>query len=127
MDDGKSEDITGSCNDESAELQNWWASSENDSKNGEDISTTFNMYTEAVPVQYNEKNDAPALEKTDAASDEDFKTYLKSIKSVTVNGTSYAASGRRAVKLINEDGSLDLTKDAFKDEKTRRCILQSPS
>ncbi len=82
-----------------------------------DISTTFNMYTEAVPVQYNEKNDAPALEKTDAASDEDFKTYLKSIKSVTVNGTSYAASGRRAVKLINEDGSLDLTKDAFKDKK----------
>ena len=49
-----------------------------------DISTTFNMYTEAVPAQYNEKNDAPALEKTDAASDEDFKTYLKSIKSVTV-------------------------------------------
>lgn len=34
-----------------------------------------------------------------------------------MNGTSYAASGRRAVKLINEDGSLDLTKDAFKDKK----------
>ena len=82
-----------------------------------DISTTFNMYTEAVPAQYNEKNDAPALEKTDAASDEDFNTYLKSIQSVTVNGTSYAASGRGAVKLIQEDGSLDLTQAAFKDAK----------
>ena len=80
-----------------------------------DISTTFNMYTEAVPAQYNEKNDAPALEKTDAASDEDFKTYLKSIQSVTVNGKSYAASGRGAVKLIQEDGSLDTTQAAFKD------------
>ena len=57
-----------------------------------DISTTFNMYTEAVPAQYNKKNDAPALEKTEDASDEDFKTYLKSIKSVIVNGTSYAAN-----------------------------------
>ena len=82
-----------------------------------DISTTFNMYTEAVPAQYNEKNDAPALEKTDAASDEDFNTYLKSIQSVTVNGTSYVASGRGAVKLIQEDGSLDLTQAAFKDAK----------
>ena len=61
-----------------------------------DISTTFNMYTEVVPVQYNEKNDAPALEKTDAASDEDFKTYLKSIKSVTVNGTSYASKWKKS-------------------------------
>ena len=82
-----------------------------------DISTTFNMYTEAVPAQYNEKNDAPALEKTEATSDEDFNTYLKSIQSVTVNGTSYAASGRGAVKLIQEDGSLDLTQAAFKDAK----------
>ena len=82
-----------------------------------DISTTFNMYTEAVTAQYNEKNDAPALEKTDAASDEDFNSYLKSIKSVIVNGTSYAAKGKGAAKLIREDGSLDLTQAAFKDAK----------
>ena len=82
-----------------------------------DISTTFNMYTEAVPAQYNGKNDAPALEKSETASDEDFNTYLKSIKSVIVNGTSYAANGKGAVKLIQEDGSLDLTQAAFKDAK----------
>ena len=82
-----------------------------------DISTTFNMYTEAVPAQYNGKNDDPALEKSETASDEDFNTYLKSIKSVIVNGTSYAANGKGAVKLIQEDGSLDLTQAAFKDAK----------
>lgn len=81
------------------------------------ISTTFNAYTETMPVKYNEDNKAPAIVKNDNVTEEEFKTYLEKIKSVTVNGKEYAASGKKAVKLITEDGKLDLTQDAFKDAK----------
>ena len=81
------------------------------------ISTTFNAYTETMPVKYNEDNKAPAVVKNDDVNEEEFQTYLKSINSVTVNGKEYAASGEKAVKLITEDGKLDLTQDAFKDAK----------
>ena len=50
-------------------------------------------------------------------TEEEFQTYLENIKSVTVNGKEYAASGKREVKLITKDGKLDLTQDAFKDAK----------
>lgn len=81
------------------------------------ISTTFNAYTETMPVKYNEDNKAPAVVKNDDVNEEEFQTYLKNINSVTVNGKEYAASGEKAVKLITEDGKLDLTQDAFKDAK----------
>ena len=81
------------------------------------ISTTFNAYTETMPVKYNEDNKAPAVVKNDDVNEEEFQTYLKSINSVTVNGKEYAASREKAVKLITEDGKLDLTQDAFKDAK----------
>ena len=81
------------------------------------ISTTFNAYTETMPVKYNEDNKEPAVVKNDNVTEEEFKTYLERIKSVTVNGKEYVASGKRAVKLITEDGKLDLTQDAFKDAK----------
>ena len=81
------------------------------------ISTTFNAYTETMPVKYNEDNKAPAVVKNDDVNEEEFQTYLKSINSVTVNGKEYAASGEKAVKLITKDGKLDLTQDAFKDAK----------
>ena len=81
------------------------------------ISTTFNAYTETMPVKYNEDNKEPAVVKNDNINEEEFQTYLKNINSVTVNGKEYAASGKRAVKLITEDGKLDLTQDAFKDAK----------
>ncbi len=59
----------------------------------------------------------PAVVKNDNVDEEEFQTYLKNITSVTVNGKEYAASGKKAVKLITEDGKLDLTQDAFKDAK----------
>lgn len=81
------------------------------------ISTTFNAYTETMPVKYNEDNKAPAVVKNDDVNEEEFQTYLKSINSVTVNGKEYAASGKKAVKLIKEDGKLDLEQNVFKDAK----------
>ena len=81
------------------------------------ISTTFNVYTETTPVKYNENDKDPAVVKADGVDEEEFQTYLKNIPSVTVNGKEYAASGKKAVKLITEDGKLDLSQDAFKDAK----------
>ena len=81
------------------------------------ISTTFNAYTETMPAKYNENDKDPAVVKADGVDEEEFQTYLKNITSVTVNGKEYAASGKKAVKLITEDGKLDLSKDAFKDAK----------
>lgn len=81
------------------------------------ISTIFNVYTETMPVKYNEDDKNPAVVKNDNVEEEEFQTYLKNITSVTVNGKEYAASGKKAVKLITEDGKLDLSQDAFKDAK----------
>ena len=81
------------------------------------ISTIFNVYTETMPVKYNEDDKNPAVVKNDDVEEEEFQTYLKNITSVTVNGKEYAASGKKAVKLIKEDGKLDLEQDVFKDAK----------
>ena len=80
------------------------------------ISAIFNVYTETMPVKYNEDDKNPAVVKNDNV-EEEFQTYLKNITSVTVNGKEYAASGKKAVKLIKEDGTLDLEQDVFKDAK----------
>ena len=81
------------------------------------ISTIFNVYTETMPAKYNEDDKNPAVVKNDNVEEEEFQTYLKNITSVTVNGKEYAASGKKAVKLIKEDGKLDLEQDVFKDAK----------
>ena len=86
-------------------------------KNYAPISTIFNVYTETMPVKYNEDDKNPAVVKNDNVEEEEFQTYLKNITSVTVNGKEYAASGKKAVKLIKEDGKLDLEQDVFKDAK----------
>ena len=81
------------------------------------ISTTFNLYTEAIPAKYNEDGKEPALEKAEDENTDEYQAYLKNIQSVTVNGKTYAASEKGAVKLIKEDGKLDLKQDAFKGAK----------
>lgn len=77
-------------------------------KNGKyaDLSADFILYTEEMPAAFNEDATTPGLLKNGDATDEEFADYLKNITSVTVNGKAYAASGRGAVVLFNEDGSL---------------------
>ena len=70
-----------------------------------------------MPAKYNENDKDPAVVKADGVDEEEFQTYLKNITSATVNGKEYAASGKKAVKLITEDGKLDLSQEAFKDAK----------
>lgn len=71
------------------------------------FSTTFELQTNAVVATYDAENGK--LVKTKDATDEQFANYLSNITSVTVGDTTYNASGRGAVKIIKEDGSIDFS------------------
>lgn len=69
-----------------------------------DMSADFMLQTEDMPATYNAEK--TALVTADGFKAEDLQEYVKSITSVSVNGTSYAASGRGATVIVNEDGSI---------------------
>ena len=70
------------------------------------ISVGFEVYAETIPASYNENAEKPGLTKAAGSTDAEFADYIKNITSVSVNGKSYAASGRGAVKLFHDDGTL---------------------
>lgn len=70
------------------------------------ISFGFEVYAETMPAAYNENSEKPGLTKATGATDAEFADYIKNITSVSVNGKPYAVSGRNAVKLFNDDGTL---------------------
>lgn len=78
-----------------------------------DLTTDFELTTEAVPVVFN--NESAALVAAEGYAAEDVTSYVKKIESVTVDGTEYAATGKRAVKIIKEDGTIDTTAAPFKN------------
>lgn len=87
-------------------------------KNGKyaDITTEFELYTEAMPAAYDV--DKKALVKTADAADEEFADYIKNITSVNVNGTDYKATGRGATVIINGDGSIKTDAAPFAEGDT---------
>ena len=85
-----------------------------------DISADFTLTTEVTPIIY--ERDQKALVPADGYSADDLAAYVKSIESVTVDGTSYQASGRGAVKIIKEDGSIDATAKPFANAKDGRVF-----
>lgn len=80
-----------------------------------DITTTFTLTTDATPITYD--SEKASLVTADGYTADDLAAYVKSIESVSVDGTSYAASGKGAVKIIKEDGSIDATAKPFADAK----------
>lgn len=90
-----------------------------------DMTTTFILSVDSAPASYNNDNENPAITKNADASDEDFADYINSITSVSVNGKSYAASGRRATKLINTDGTLITEAAAFTDGTSFDIVVTS--
>ncbi|WP_368200991.1 penicillin-binding Tp47 domain C-containing protein [Agathobacter rectalis] len=77
------------------------------------ITTTFELYAEAVSAAYNNDATAPKLVVADGASAAQFADFIGKIKSVNVNGKAYPATGKGAVKLIKEDGTIDTTQAPF--------------
>ena len=78
-----------------------------------DLTTDFELTTEAVPVVFN--SESAALVAAEGYAAEDVTSYVKNIESVTVDGKEYAATGKRAVKIIKEDGTIDTTAAPFKN------------
>lgn len=69
-----------------------------------DSNTSFVLSTNAQPVIV----EGNKLVKAAGASDEEFANFMKNITSVKVDEASYAASGKRSVKIIDSDGSINL-------------------
>lgn len=74
-------------------------------------STTFELQISAMPAAYQASNLRVA--GADGASTEELNSFLSNVSSVTVNGESYAASGRGSVAVINSKGFVDLTASPF--------------
>lgn len=77
------------------------------------ITTTFELYADAISAAYNNDATAPKLVVADGATAAQFADFIGKIKSVNVNGKDYPATGKGAVKLIKEDGTIDTTQAPF--------------
>lgn len=77
------------------------------------ITTTFELYADTVSAAYNNDTTAPKLVKAEGATDAQFADFIRKIKSVNVNGRDYPATGKGAVKIIKEDGTIDTTQAPF--------------
>lgn len=75
-------------------------------KNGKyaSVSGTFTLTTDKMPAAY----ENGAIVKAKDASDEDYKDFMSKISKITVNEKAYNASGRGAVKIVKEDGTIDM-------------------
>ncbi len=72
------------------------------------IKVSFVVKTEVMPASYDTENRklVPATDITE----EQFAAYVKAISKVKIGETEYAASGRGAVQIVKEDGTLDFSK-----------------
>ena len=55
-----------------------------------------------MPVQFDGEKLVPA----ENVSQDDFDAFIRNISAVTVDETTYSATGKRGLKLINEDGTI---------------------
>ena len=87
------------------------------------VEVSFVLSTSNVPVQVQANEDGSyQLAATENVSENQVKAYVKSITAVKVGDTTYAATGRGVVKIIKDDGTIDLSAKAngkyiFESEK----------
>lgn len=89
------------------------------------VSTKFELIADAIPAAYNDDADTPKLVMAKDASAAQFADYIGKITNVNVNGKDYAASGRGAVKIIKEDGTIDTTAAAFAEGASFDIIVSA--
>ena len=80
------------------------------------VSATFTAPTDTVMASYDEYEG-----KLVAAADitaEQFVAFTKTVSKVKIGDQEYAASGKGAVKIVQEDGTLDYSKTAVNDGDT---------
>ena len=76
------------------------------------VSTNFELKTADIIAKYDASKKA-LVKASDAITEEQFAAYLKAISAVSVDGTSYAASGKGSVTIVKTDGVIDLTAQPF--------------
>ena len=76
------------------------------------VSTSFELKTADVIAKYDASKKA-LVKASDAITKEQFAAYLEAISAVSVDGTSYAASGKNVVKIIQDNGAVDMTATPF--------------
>ncbi len=81
------------------------------------FTTDLLLTTEAIPVVYDAETNKLII--TDGSTDADLTNYLSNLVTVTVNDTPYSASGRGAVTIVKEDGTVDFSAvRSFRGETT---------
>lgn len=76
-----------------------------------DVTASFTVSTNMTVAQYD--SESVSLKAAEKANDAALANYLKNITSVKVGGKEYAATGKKAVTIINSNGYLDLTAEPF--------------
>lgn len=67
------------------------------------MTAQFLLTTDDIPVKFADGK----LTKADGFTDDDAANFLKNLATVEINDTSYRATGSKAIKLFNEDGSIN--------------------
>ena len=81
------------------------------------FTTNLLLTTEAIPVAYDAETNKLTI--TDDSTDADLTNYVSNLATVTVNDTPYSASGRGAVTIVKEDGTVDFSAvRSFRGETT---------
>ena len=80
-----------------------------------DVTATFTVSTNNAAAQYD--SNSVSLKAVKGVNDAALENYLKNITSVKVGDKEYAATGKKAVTIINSNGYLDLTAEPFADMK----------
>ncbi len=69
------------------------------------ISASFVLSTDKAAAKY----DSASISLVSLGDDDAYTAFLKNISTVIVDGTSYSASGKRGIKIVNtENGAIDL-------------------
>ena len=76
------------------------------------VSTSFELKTADIIAKYDASKKALVKASSDI-TDEQLAAYLKAISAVSVDGRSYAASGRGAVTIIKDGSVIDLAATQF--------------
>ncbi|MDE7122176.1 MAG: hypothetical protein K2O42_08465, partial [Oscillospiraceae bacterium] len=69
------------------------------------FSTSFVLSTEDLPVAYDKE--AGKLIPAEGSTEKDASNFIKNLSVVNLNDQDYTASGRGAVKIVGEDGTVD--------------------
>ena len=79
------------------------------------LKASFEIQTADMPAEY-DASDLRIVKKADADNDS-YSKYIKAVTTANINGKDYSLSGKRAVKIFNENGFIDLSASPFEGMK----------